>query len=134
MFQSLTPILWALATDDLVELRRAVQAAGFSVDEPTAGSRVTSEGETLRWSMCLLGAGSPANAPFFIQWEPGTVHPASSAPPECSLGSFAIASVDREPLQQLLEAIGHSLPVLPGPTRTVLSLETPRGTVTLVGP
>ena len=84
--------------------------------------------------MCLLGAERPANAPFFIQWEQGTAHPASSASPECSLGSFGVASVDRETLQQLLEVVGHSMTVLPGPTRTVLSLETPRGTVTLVGP
>ena len=129
-FQSLTPILWALATDDLVELRRVVQTAGFSVDEPTPGSRVTREGDTLRWSVCLLGAERPANAPFFIQWEQGTAHPALTAPPACSLGVLTIASVDREQLQQLLGAIGHSLTVLSGPTRTELSLETPHGTVT----
>jgi hypothetical protein len=43
---------------------------------------------------------------------------------------LTIASVDREQLQQLLGAIGHSLTVLSGPTRTELSLETPHGTVT----
>ena len=130
---TLTPCLWALATDDLIALHRVVSDAGCSADEPSPGSRVTNEGETLRWSMFTMGHESPANAPFFIQWEPGTQHPSVSSPRGCSLGAFTVASVDHEKLQLLLTAVGFSTSVVAGSTRTVIVLATPRGTATLGG-
>jgi len=129
--ETLTPILWALATDDIVELHRLVRASGYHADEPAPGSRVTEDGDTLRWSMFMMGEGSPANAPFFIQWDPSARHPSASAPDGCSLESLTVASVDNEALESLLAAVGFTVPVIAGPNRTVISLKTPRGVVTI---
>ena len=129
--KTLTPIFWALATDDIVELHRVVRAVGFAADEPSPGSRVTEDGETLSWSMFMMGDERPANAPFFIQWDPASRHPSTSAPAGCSLESFTVASVDNENLEWLLTAVGFTASVVSGPTRTVITLGTPRGAVAI---
>lgn len=129
--ETLTPILWALATDDLVELHRVISAAGFAADEPSPSSRVTEEGETLSWSMFMMGDERPANAPFFIQWDPAPRHPLASSPTGCSLMSFTIASLERDGLQRLLTTVGFTASVVTGPARTVITLETPRGAVAI---
>ncbi len=128
---TLTPFLWALATDDLVAVRRAIRAARFDAGEQSSGSRVTRGGATLRWSMFMMGRASPVNAPFFIQWAPGTRHPSVSAPGGCALEAFTVASVDPDPLQWLLAAVGFATSVVAGPTRVEIVLATPRGTATL---
>ena len=55
----LTPILWALATDDVEALHGAVGAAGFGVGELQEGSRVTEAGDVpdpfFRFLMALTG-------------------------------------------------------------------------------
>ncbi len=132
---TLTPMLWALATDDIVELHRVVSAAGIAANEPSPGSRVTEDGETLRWSMLMMGDESPANAPapFFIQWDAATRHPSVSSPTGCSLTSFTVSSVDHENLERLLTAVGFTASVVTGPGRWAISLDTPRGAVTIGG-
>jgi hypothetical protein len=129
--QTLTPILWALATDNIIELHRLVRALGFAADEPSPGSRVTQDGETLAWSMFVMGDERPENAPFFIQWDPTSRHPSTSAPAGCSLKSFTVASPDNENLEWLLTAVGFTASVVSGPTRTAITLETPSGAVAI---
>lgn len=88
---------------------------------PTKLSRVTEDGETLSWSMFMMGDESPANAPapapFFIQWDAATRHPSVSSPTGCSLESFTVSSVDHENLERLLTAVGFTASVVTGPTR-----------------
>ena len=110
-----------------------VSAAGVAANEPSPGSRVTEDGETLRWSMLMMGDESPATAPFFIQWGPATRHPSLNSPIGCSLTSFTVSSVDHENLERLLTAVGFTASVVTGPTRWAISLDTPRGAVTIGG-
>jgi hypothetical protein len=128
---TLRPILWAVATDDISLLHAVVTAAGFAANDPSPGKRVTMEGEILRWSMFTMREDTPANAPFFIEWDKDTRHPSSSAPTGCSLDSFTLASPDHANVQRLLAAVGLKAIVTPGPSRTLISLQTPRGAITL---
>ncbi len=128
---SLTPILWALATDDIETLHSVATSAGFAADEPTSGSRLTENGDTLRWTIFMVRTEGVANAPFFIQWDPDAGHPAASSPAGCRLRSFAIDSPDHESLERLLASVGFAVPVGSSPARTLISLETPRGSMSL---
>ncbi len=130
---SLTPILWACATDDIRTLHANLVAAGFAAPPPSPGSRVTTEGDTLRWSMFMLGEGSPANAPFFIEWEPGTRHPSTTTPSGCTLQSYCVGSRDIEELTRLLEVAGMEVPHFTSEPGTTIKIATPRGSVTLGG-
>jgi hypothetical protein len=129
---TLTPYLWALATDDLSGLHRALSGAGFGAGEPSPGSRVTRDGLTLSWSMFMLEAG-PDGAPFFIQWARATRHPSTSAPAGCSLEAFAVASRDEGELRRLLELIRFPATVLPASSLSSIRLRTPLGAVTIGG-
>lgn len=131
--QSLTPHLWAVATDDLAGAHRRVADAGFVVGDRTEGSRVTADGHTLRWSMFLLGEGRPDNAPFFLEWADGTPHPSTTSPEGCTLLDWTVASRDPAALARLLDAVGMEAHVVAAPADTVIRLDTPRGDVTLRG-
>ena len=130
-YDTLMPFLWAVATDDIGHLHDVVTAEGFAANEPSPGARVTMDGDTLRWSMFTLREDAPANAPFFIEWEKGARHPSSNAPTGCSLSSLTLASPDREDVQRLLKAMGLKEIVTSGPRRMEISLQTPRGVITL---
>ncbi|HJO02568.1 MAG TPA: VOC family protein [Acidobacteriota bacterium] len=130
---TLTPILWALATDDIGSLHAVATSTGLVANEPGAGSRLTDDGETIRWTMFVMGDVDLINAPFFLQWDPGTTHPAASSPAGCRLQSFAIATPTRGRLELLLTSVGFPLEVDSGPVRMMISLATPRGIVTLGG-
>jgi len=129
--RTLTPFLWALATDDLNRLRRRLSGAGFVIDEPMAGARLTDAGDTLHWSMCLMAPGSPANSPFFIEWAPETRHPSAGAPTGCARRAFTVASDGQVELQRLLDTVGYDSTVGAPPSDLALTLETPHGRVAI---
>ncbi|MGI9628333.1 MAG: VOC family protein [Longimicrobiales bacterium] len=137
MFQSvagcetLTPVMWALATSDVAALNRRVLDAGFDAEEPWPGSRVTTDGDTLRWTMFKMGPGAPSNAPFFTEWDKATVHPSASTPTGCTLASLEITSPDDRELSRFFETIGFDSSVAAGPASIKVSLQTPNGLVTL---
>ena len=138
---TLTPILWALATDDIDRLYRATTTEGVVANAPTPGSRLTESGDTLRWSMFMTCDENLANAPFFIEWNattdppvPGraaTGHAATSSPAGCSLESYAVESPNHQRISRWLAALGFAAPAGPGPARIVIALQTPKGIVTL---
>jgi len=89
---TLTPILWAFATDDIEALHGVVTSAGFAANAPSPGARLTRGGETLRWTILTMSDEGPAGAPFFLQWDAASGHPAASSPPGCSLESYTVTS------------------------------------------
>jgi len=128
---TLTPILWALATDAIGSLHGTATSTGLAANEPAPGSRLTDDDETIRWTMFTMDGGDLINAPFFIQWDPGTEHPAASSPAGCRLQSFTLATPTPDRLERLLTSVGFPLEMVSGPARTVISIETPQGVVTL---
>ena len=129
--ETLKPVMWAVATNDVAALNRRVLDAGFDAEEPWPGSRVTTEGDTLRWTMFKMGPEAPANAPFFTEWDEASVHPSASTPAGCTLSALEITSPDDGELRRFFETIGFDAPVTAGPASLKVSLQTPKGLVTL---
>lgn len=132
----LTPYLIALATDDIEGVHRRLAAAGFEAPAPGPGSRLTDDGERLSWSMFSLHESGPAGAPFFIQWDLDSPHPATTTPAGCTVAGFEIASPDAHQLRKLFVAIEFEVSIRKhaGDTAAMrVHLATPGGRVTLPG-
>ena len=102
--KTLTPVGWAVASQNLTELRKQLTNAAFPVSAPDDGSRVTPSSGTLRWQTFDL-ATSLEGAPFFIVWADRSAHPSSTSPSGCSLERLAVASPDGDALQRLGRAL-----------------------------
>ncbi len=127
--KSLTPVGWAVSSQNLVDLRRQLSSAAFSVTTPDDGSRVTPSSGTLRWQTFDL-ATSLDGAPFFIVWGDGSAHPSSSSPSGCSLNRVTVASPDGGALQRLGRALDLTVEFDVAPKmRLSLTLSCSRGSV-----
>ncbi|MGE5563947.1 MAG: VOC family protein [Bacillota bacterium] len=80
--KSMTPLGWALHTDDIDRLHSALAARGVRVEPIVSGSRVRPDGRTLRWRNFEIGPEEDVS-PFFIQWDRGSPHPSTDAPKGC---------------------------------------------------
>lgn len=98
------PLSWAIAVDDLVATRAAVVAAGFEPGEIADGSRITPNGDTIRWRMLQVGAEPlDSELPFLIHW----VQPMAPGPAEGPvITSLDITVEDDARLRRLLVAVG----------------------------
>src|ERR1043165_5781756 len=79
---TLTPIGWAVSSQDSAQLRGRLEAAGLIVIEAAAGSRTTPAGKTLSWETFGLKENFE-EAPFFIVWSAQTAHPSTTSPTGC---------------------------------------------------
>ena len=131
--ETLTPILMALASEDVRAVHQAVTEAGYQADDVSTGSRVTPQGDHIRWSMFMMRGHRPTGAPFFLEWSPETVHPSETNPPGCSVASFRLTTPDHGPVARLLDVVGFDVPVDAGDPCLSVTLHTPRGDVTLGG-
>jgi Glyoxalase-like domain len=98
------PLGWAVRTNDLDAI------AGRLGLMTSAGSRVTPDGEVLRWrSAGLEDAVDEPTLPFFIEWHPDTPFPGGT-----DASPFAISKLELEGDPGRLAAWldGHSLPLL----------------------
>lgn len=127
--KELTPVGWAVSSDDLGNLRSRLLSAGLALTDPQEGSRVTPSGSTLRWQTFGL-QDELYEAPFFIVWDAESPHPSSTSPTGCSLEGWTVAG----PNQELLERLGSALELplgtarAPAPAMT-LTLTCPKGSV-----
>jgi|SoiMethySBSTD1v2_1073268.scaffolds.fasta_scaffold1562558_1 glyoxalase-like protein len=99
------PIGWAVSSADAASLRGQLESAGFSLTESTPGSRTTPAGEVLQWHTFDLADDTPG-APFFINWSPGTRHPATTSPSGCTVEAFGITSPSAQKLRALISSLG----------------------------
>ena len=64
------PLSWALAVDDIDQMRESLLAAGYAPGPAAASSRTTPAGDRLSWRLADVGDGPMhAHLPFLIQWE-----------------------------------------------------------------
>lgn len=98
------PLSWAIAVDDLAATRAAVVAAGFDPGEIADGSRVTPDGDTIRWRMLQVGREPfDSELPFLIQWD----RPMPPGPADGPVvTSVSVTADDDAPLRRLLVAVG----------------------------
>lgn len=122
---NLTPVSWAVATRNADLMSQMLRAHGYTVSEPQAGSRSTTEGSVIRWRTFQLTAPKIAGAPFFIEWTAGSPHPANTSPLGCPLLSLELHTPHDEQLRRLIRLLNVQGEITHG--------ETSRMRVTLQG-
>jgi len=99
-------IAWAVHTNDLATLAKQATAGGFGIKGPTEGSRTRPDGKVLRWRSFNLQGNREGLLPFFIEWNPASVHPSADAPSGCRLTSFHLQSPAAPELASACRALG----------------------------
>ena len=124
---NLTPVSWAVATRNADLLSQMLRAHGYTVSEPQAGSRETTEGSVIRWRTFQLTGQKIEGAPFFIEWAAGIPHPAATSPPGCPLLSLELHTPHDEQLRRLMRLLNVQGEVTYGETsRMRMTLQGPR--------
>jgi hypothetical protein len=125
------PIGFAVAGGAIEPLRRRLEAAGFALTSPKAGSRVTPAGATLHWQTFDLQREF-AQAPFFIVWSADSPHPSTTSPAGCALRRFALAGPDHAELERVRAALDLDIDVRQAAKPSFeVELDCPAGRVTL---
>jgi hypothetical protein len=130
-------VTWAAATSDIEAVARQAKAGGVSVFGPADGSRARPDGTLLKWRTLgiasTLRSGVVEPIPFFIQWAPGTVHPAADSPRGCELKALRFVHPSAAAVAGALRAIGIDAEVGAGRDAGIAAtLTTPKGTVELL--
>ena len=103
--EHITPIGWAVGTDDVRALKARLAKSEIRTTQPRPGTRKTPSGDVLRWE--LVDIEPPLdNAPFFIQWAERSKHPAKSAPGGCSLANIEFEDPNVAELTRIEKALG----------------------------
>ena len=128
---SLTGVLWAIASDDVEATRRLLAEAGFETSEPQPGSRETPNGKTLEWQTFGLTGVRIPGAPFFIRWSEGVAHPSSDSPTGCTLAALTVTTPAAAELSRVTEALGLAdVTVRESETASIgVELDCPKGRV-----
>lgn len=133
--KELTPIGWAIGTTDLDATKGRLEAAGFKVSPPRAGSRVRPDGQRLKWRAAGLEDIPGELTPFLIEWGSQTAHPATTSPKGCTLESMEIHAPEVERLARLVEELGLGAVVREATAQDLaLTLVCPAGRVKLSRP
>lgn len=80
---------WALKHANLDSYARSLRKRGIDVIGPIPGSRTRPDGETLRWTLLLRANDRDGILPFYIDWDPASLHPSAEAPGACFLVNFS---------------------------------------------
>ncbi len=127
-----TPIGWASSTTDVAGTMAWLRSNGYETSTPRAGSRALPDGTILRWTTWGITDPNIVGAPFFIQWDVSSAHPATTSPGGCELHSLTITSPEREALSRLVNVLGLDV-VVDGDPGSELAFEVeltcPNGTV-----
>ncbi|HEX5717970.1 MAG TPA: VOC family protein [Thermoanaerobaculia bacterium] len=129
--KELTPVGWAIGTRELDATKARLEAAGFKVSAPRAGSRVRPDGQRLEWR--TAGIDIPGGlTPFLIEWGAGTAQPSTTSPKGCTLESMEIGTPQAERLGKLVEQLGLGATVREAAVEEMaLTLVCPAGRISL---
>jgi hypothetical protein len=130
--RKLTPIGWAVSSDNMTWLRKRAAASGLQLTAPEAGSRRQSNGTVLHWSTFGYATFEDPLAPFFIHWEDERLHPSRTSPGGCRLLSLRISDPAAEKIRRAINPLGVHVRFRKATfRRMVVRLRCPRGTVTI---
>jgi len=125
-------ITWAASTDNIDEVSRKAQAAGYAIDGPSDGERVKPDGGILRWRTARIISEFGGVIPFFIEWGAGIRHPSNDAPSGCRLLGFAIEHPKQDQVRKMLLELGIETAICHGDkARLKAVLSTPAGRIEL---
>ena len=123
---------WCALGENVDALARQVQGAGETVDEIRDGARERPDGVMLRWRNLYIAGHQGDVIPYVIEWGKGVPHPSGDAPQGGTLQLLTLHHPEASRMNALLEALGLSLRVEPGPTAQLTAqLDTPHGSVAL---
>ncbi len=119
---------WAI-NGPLKEMNYMLKDSGFNVSGINSGSRMTPEGQELKWNYFILDEAAfneiPQIAPFFIQWI-GEI-PAKISPVGCNICDFWGEHPHPEQFQKLFDTLSFHFPVKLGPSpRLKAIIKTPK--------
>lgn len=118
---------WAASGQDLPGLALRLPGLGLSSPGAVAMERTRPDGVCLQWSILGIGGhGFGALVPFLIDWQ-GSPHPSRAAPAGLRLHSFLLRSPQSGDLGQLLDRLGITAEVAPGPAQLSATLTGPKG-------
>ncbi|MEJ0056133.1 MAG: VOC family protein [Bacteroidota bacterium] len=123
---------WAVHTNNMEEVLKKINAAGYKNYGISDGSRLTKEGKKLSWrSLGMEVAPDDGLIPFFIEWGKDTVHPSITSPKGCKLQSLELTHPKPVEIETVLKNAGIPLSVEKGSKPQLkLTIQSPRGTVT----
>jgi hypothetical protein len=129
---ALTPIGWAVRSDDLAALQQSLLSRGAKVGEVRHGGRNLPDGSRLNWKTLSFAPASSPLLPFFIEWGRGVAHPSTTSPAGCRLTGFALEDPAPEAIREALRTAGLQVEVRAGKeSRIRVSLACPKGSVEL---
>lgn len=134
-FSALTPVGWALHTEDLAGVVTALKTAGMDVSGITPGARARPDGRRLEWRTASVMGDGLHSAPFFIAWGQNTPHPSGESPTGCRLAHLAMAEPSPATLQRFLDLSGVRVRVTQAAKVGItVVLQCPAGAVTFGAP
>jgi Glyoxalase-like domain/Carboxypeptidase regulatory-like domain len=130
---SLTPVGWAVnAGGNLAALRESLSGQGVQTGDIEPGARNRPDGTRLAWQSTGFANLSNPLLPFFIEWDPTSVHPASTSPEGCRLTGFTLEDPNPDTLRKPLQAAGVLVDVREGKEpRLRIAMACPKGNVEL---
>lgn len=128
-------LTWAVSTAEAERTAERLRTQGYKVSDPISGARKRPDGAELSWKTFRVVAPKLRGAPFFIEWEEGSAHPAETSPGGCEL--VALKAFEPEETEKalggLMEALGVEVDVRCGAPSLEAVLEGPAGRLVLKG-
>lgn len=81
---------WVVHTSDIDAIAKTATLAGMTFNGPRDGSRARPDGKTVRWKTLMLENDFGRLLPFFIEWDPQSIHPSQDSPKGCRLERFVV--------------------------------------------
>lgn len=129
-YTRLTPIDWAVQSEDLDALAESLAAEDVTTGSIRPGARARANGVRLEWR--TLSVLDPAHRliPFFIQWGASIPHPATESPSGCTLVALRFEDPEPDELTRIFGRLGIAVAMVLGPaSRMHLGLACPKGNV-----
>lgn len=109
---TLTPVGFALNTNNIERLHQELQELQFKTDKIQDGARNTPNGARLSWQLLMVSEPAFFMNPFFIDWSINSQHPSKSEEINCALSKLQLTSPFGTKLKQLLAACKSEIPLL----------------------
>ena len=129
-----TPMGFAVSTIDIAATIEWLSSHDYVTSDPTSGSRAKPDGTKLTWTTMDIVDPAIQGAPFFIQWDASSAHPATTSPRGCSLQSLTVITPEQAELTDLFGALGLDVAVTGGTASEAsyeIVLDCPSGVVSL---
>jgi hypothetical protein len=125
-------IMWAARTDNMDDLLKRVQQAGYKNSGISPGSRQRADGTVLKWRSLSVETGINSVVPFFIEWDKSSRHPSIDSPKGCSVDNFEIEYPEPEKLKAVFTQLQIDVPLKKGIKASLqLKINSPKGTILL---